>query len=167
MYYDVLLSALPVFVLLAEPRRLLEPTFLAFAKVPGSLLDDNLRQFYGPLPADDYPPPVPLVQLGHQHLWVLSNLELNLVALLFAFEHLHPSVSLGLSVSGFVPENMLVIDSVYAGYHLPWDTFLLIALWLWSGWMWFREPSDQTSGPPTAERGLPAQEPVEVSAFPE
>ena len=88
MYYDVLLSALPVFVLLAKPRRLLEPTFLAFAKVPGSLLDDHLRQFYGPLPADDYPPPVPLVPGWHQHLWVFSKPGATPRALLFAFEHL-------------------------------------------------------------------------------
>lgn len=145
MYYDVLLSALPLFVLLADPKKLIEPTYLALTTVPGELMGREVNEFYRPLPADELPPPPPILYVGYQHFWVFNKFELNILFLLLAFEHGAHNLGLGLSVSGVVPQQALVINTIMDGYHLPWDTFLLLALWLWCGWRWLKIPGDVPS----------------------
>ena len=162
MYYDVLLTALPLFVLLAEPRRYLEP--ILFAVTPLQLEPaSGLDTYYAPRPADQEPPEAPLLQPALRHVWVLSRLVPNVLLLLLFIEHFFPHIGLQGTVSwrwGVWPlkattvvegdtshvlvyqrvaelAGMRVTTSLYDGGE-PWDTYCIIALWLWCGLLWIR-----------------------------
>jgi len=160
MYYDVLLTALALFVLLAEPQRFLEPILFAVTPVrepPPS----ELSAYYAPRPANQEPPPVPAVQPAHRHVWVLNRLAPNVLLLLLFVEHGFPHIGLQGTVAwrwGSWPlktttivegegsqvlvyqrvaelASMRVTTSLYDGGE-PWDTYCIIALWLWCGLLW-------------------------------
>lgn len=92
MYYDVLLTALPMFVLLAEPNKLLEPKVVALVPLPTQPALDDLMTYYGPWPADQGPPLLPLLQPTHRHVWVLNHMVPNVLAALLVIEHGLPYV---------------------------------------------------------------------------
>lgn len=95
MFYDVLLSALPVLLLFTEPRRYLPARLRAFLHLP-------LRE---EAPAGS---------------WIYEAVTLALVATMLLLFGL--SATFQLTPDQF-PQS---------------DTFSLLALWLWCGWMWLR-----------------------------
>ena len=148
MYYDVLLTALPFFVLCAEPRRLLEPTFLAFTTIRGPELPGDFAAYYRPLPGDDYPPPAPSLELGYRNFWVFNKIELNLFALLLLWEHAAANIYWGLTMTNGWMDRPLELGVRVGGYYFPWDTLLLIVFWLWCGvrWLWQEQTPDTVCG---------------------
>jgi hypothetical protein len=117
MFYDVLLAALPVCLLFTEPRRYLELTFVRPPKLP---LSPELMAYYQPTwPA--VTPAVPLLP-GGRGRWVWNPLPPLLLVLLIGLPHL---------------AYQLTRDMIFP----PWDTFCLLALWLWCGWAWLRGPA--------------------------
>jgi arabinofuranan 3-O-arabinosyltransferase len=111
MYYDVLLTALPVCLLFTEPRRYLE----RIPVVVGAAGDDAAKQ----------------------QVWLLNRMVPTLLLLVALTGN-------WLQTIGFCPI-----------FGTPWDTFCLMALWMWCGWRWLRD------GEETADTELPAVEPVQ------
>ena len=101
MYYDTLLSVLPFFLLCAEPRRYLEPIFVALLPVSANRLSSDLAAYYRPRLPDEYPSPVPTLQPGHRHLLVLNRMVPSVLLLMLTLEHLSGSLGLGVSVTGY------------------------------------------------------------------
>lgn len=175
MYYDVLLSVLPFFLLCAEPRRFLEPTCIAFLPLSAGHLGAEVASYYRPGLPEEYPEPVPLVQAGHRHLLVLNRMVPNVLLLLLAVEHLFGPLGLGVSLTGFWspepreatiqweattgevetatqivtttgkwPEHPFKVASTPFMEGQPWDTYVLIFLWMWCGVLLLRSVPDQT-----------------------
>jgi hypothetical protein len=88
MYYDVLLSALPVFLLFTEPWRYVEKRFFSIRQRP----------------------------------WAVNRMIPSLVTVLIVTPAaLYPLLGLG-------------------AFNVPADAICLILIWLWCGWLWWREP---------------------------
>ncbi|MFI4983235.1 MAG: hypothetical protein ACHQIO_23020, partial [Nevskiales bacterium] len=174
MYYDILLTALPLFVLLAEPRRYLEPIFLAIVTVPRQHLGDELASYYAPRPPKEHPPTLPLLKAGYRNLWVLNRMVPNVLLLLLFIEHGLGKFPLGVTVAGWLYNTPVQAQSAtvqyenqqfYVVYHRapdlkearltttlwhggqPWDTYLFIFLWLWCGLLWLRTPTQPEAAP--------------------
>lgn len=128
MYYDAALTCLPVFLLFTEPRRYLEPLFLAIIPASGHFLGRDLQQFYRPgvrpLPLGS----VPLLPAGPGNLWVLNRVEPTVLAVL------------------------AILHVFFANLYTPYDTYAMMALWLWSGWLCLYRPA-QAEGGAEAARG--------------
>jgi arabinofuranan 3-O-arabinosyltransferase len=120
MYYDALLSALPIFLLVTHPRRFLVPRFVVIFLAQRFHLGSKLSTFYEPGLPQEAPPPVPEIPLQHRHIWVLNSVELTLILILMLIPPVFPQLGLD------------------TPYGTPWETFTLIALWLWCGWLWLR-----------------------------
>ncbi len=117
MYYDVLVSALPVALLFTEPRRGWPLARLRLLRGPESAaalaaLDPAAPQEKPP--AAQSPPPAVLLAAFKPH-WLR-----NLVP---------PLVLLGLLI---LPPVCFLYDSTY--HFPPMDTFCLLALWVWCAW---------------------------------
>jgi hypothetical protein len=159
MYYDVLLAAVPLAVLFAEPRRWLEPLVVcvrgAFSprwpllqidrltRLPGG---SALLDYYRPRLARSYPELPPGFPVGHDHLWVVNSVVTYLVLALFLLRSILLQLEMDLYRSP------------------PYDTFLLLAIWLTCGVMWLwqgREAASQKEGAGTQEAvALAAKDPV-------
>jgi hypothetical protein len=125
MYYDTLLAALPFFLLFTEPRRYLEPVLVAIMHVAPSHLNAHLIDYYQPHFARHYPSLPTQLRPAHQHILVLNRVEPTLaVVLLIAF----PLVALNL-------------------YVFPYDTLVLLVLWLWCGWICLYRDAGQSLAP--------------------
>jgi hypothetical protein len=120
MYYDVLLAALPVFLLFTEPRRYLEPLLLAIVPLRRGAGDRRIFNYHRAALPGEVPSAPPWFQPAYQHIWVLNRMAPTVAVLLVAAQYLFPYLGLG-SYSG-----------------PPWDTFFLMGLWLWCGWQWLR-----------------------------
>jgi hypothetical protein len=126
MYYDVLLAALPVFLLFIDWHRYLRPRLVAIVPLTGSQLPDNLLEYYQPrfrrLRALLQPRfPVMALQTGLRHVWVVNSMTMTLVGLFLVVCYVYPTVCLYI-------------------HRFPYDTITLLALWLWCGWLWLRVP---------------------------
>jgi hypothetical protein len=97
------------------------PRFVVLFFVNRRHLGSDLVDFYRPGLATQAPPPVPPIPATHRHIWVLNSLEMTLVLILM----LIPSV--------------LYLFDVGNPYGTPWETFVLLALWLWCAWKWLRQ----------------------------
>jgi hypothetical protein len=121
MYYDVLLAALPVFLLFTQPWQLLD---LKFLRRPAKSLLPEVLSYYQPRLR---PPPMPLLPGGATSRWVWNSLPLTLLVLLCG-----------------LPPLMFALDP--SGHKPPIETFCLLTLWAWCGWKcWKSEPG--TRGP--------------------
>jgi hypothetical protein len=171
----VLLTVLAMFVLLAEPRRYLEPILFAVTPLSRSPLPDEIADYYGPWPPQDCPPRPSPLEPGCRHIWVLNRMVPNILVLLLALEHLLPrlglsgtivwlegpkTVSMTLDEGQFraSPEiahwsSMRMTTSLYDDGQ-PWDTFAVMFLWLWCGFLWLRMPRAK-SPPVKAEEPMP------------
>ncbi len=132
IYYDCLLAALPVLLLLTEPRRFLRPVLLATAPAP-----PELAPYFAPRPLRAPPPAPAPITAGPRSAAVLNSFVLTAVALLILIEQAFPnlgveaSVSLaGLASNGPLPR-LYKFSTLQQG--TPWDTFTLLALWAYCG----------------------------------
>jgi hypothetical protein len=118
MYYDVLLAALPVFVLYADPERYLRPIYVAIVPLRTENLGHDLADYYGLWPRPGTPPPVPLLRAGYRNIWVFNRMLPTLTVILLSVQFVFPHIGLG------------------SYYSVPWDTLCLSAMWLWCGGLW-------------------------------
>jgi len=116
MYYDVLLVALPVFLLFTEPWRYLQPFFLSRRNRLDPATGGAEPAPAGLLAALRYPPPVSLAA-GSRSVWVWNGAVPTLVVAL------------------------LVCSGPWDLGRVPWDTVCVMALWLWCGWVVWRRPA--------------------------
>jgi hypothetical protein len=168
MYYDILLTALPMFVLFAEPRRFLEPLFIAIMRVPNEHLGSELSTYYAPRPPSEHPPLVPLLKAGYRNLWVLNRMAPTVLLVLLFIEHIQPKLPLNLRLDGAVfgtdidtvnqvtvttkedgishtttanyREGVRIITTTLWHGGQPWDTYVVMFLWLWCGIIWLQTP---------------------------
>jgi hypothetical protein len=147
MYYDVLLAALPVFLLLTEPRRYLQPTLLAIGPVSEAQLGSELAGYYNPRLPRGYPAPVPWLPAGHGQIWALNSLILTMIAILLFIEHSLHFMGIEASVKATFLQNWPILESWPIHQPLPisgdwkgtpWETLCLMVLWLYCGWLWYR-----------------------------
>jgi hypothetical protein len=130
IYYDSLVALFPITLLLTNPRRFITPTLLAATPAPG-----RIAEFYSPYPVAEAPGPVwtPIVP---RMTAVLNSFVLTVLALLIFIEQttsdleITASVSLGRLKEGVMP-NPLKFTTGQLG--TPWDTFVLLALWVYCG----------------------------------
>jgi hypothetical protein len=198
MYYDVLLAALPVLLLFAEPGRYLEPRYLTNVPLGRLGAAGAWSRWYH---VDDGPTCRLAVALRVLLVILVLLAELSLWAVLEVFSlHELPwqvlvpvggAVALWLLVflgvaAVFVarvarplvrpPEyrSRVVLNRAFPSLLLlllltqplcpllgigsyfgpPWDTFVLIAMWLWAGgyWLWTRPPPGEAKPPTPAEK---------------
>ena len=116
MYYDVMLTALPIALLFADPISYLRPRALVTLPLDGAQ--------------------------GTQHpraLALVNSAVLTCLALLLAVEYVTPH--LGLEVFVWVQPLARFHESLPQPLEFttnlmgtPWNTFLLLGLWVWCGW---------------------------------
>jgi hypothetical protein len=115
MYYDVMLTFLPLCLLFNDPRSFLQVRFWRFRfwRPPPEPLPAENQEYYRPSLAP--PPPMPLMPGGRVARWVINPLPPLLLVLLLA-----------------LPPLMVWYDP---GYRFPpVDTFCILAIWGWCGW---------------------------------
>jgi hypothetical protein len=118
MYYDVLLTVLPLTLLFVEPARFLEPLLVAFIPLTGVGVREKLATYYDTQMDGTAPSPVPSLSLGHGTVWVCNRVEPTIYVLLVATLFVFPVIGLGMRRFSF-------------------DTTFLSALWAWCGWLLF------------------------------
>jgi arabinofuranan 3-O-arabinosyltransferase len=141
MYYDVLLTALPVALLLTEPRRYLNPVFVAVAILPEEMRKHPVLSYYQPGLVCT-PPSSSVLQVGYQNVCVRNSMTLTLIALLAISDLLLTFVGIEISISATSVKHApfplpVTLSTAFAG--TPWPTFCLLALWLWCGWLWVND----------------------------
>jgi hypothetical protein len=116
MYYDTLLAAFPVCLLLADPWSFLRPRFWRHSDAPAPpLCEAKLAE-----PADAW------ASRGSAR-WVLNSMTLTLIFLLVQM----PRLDIDVGLKGvMVP---------------PWDQVGLIALWMWCAGKWLVTPERQAT----------------------
>ncbi|TMQ35554.1 MAG: DUF2029 domain-containing protein [Planctomycetota bacterium] len=146
MFYDLLLTALPALLLLTEPRRYLEPRLVAITALPNKGRFEEVKQFFRPRLATGMPEAGFAPVIGLRNVFVLNSVTLTLLILLLVVEY--PLQGLKMSVSVAMPrlENKVFPTPIVYSTGLagtPLDTFCLIALWMWCGWLWLRTPVEE------------------------
>jgi hypothetical protein len=127
MYYDVLLAAFPVCLLFVEPGRDLGPTRLRVVHLPVLTRSGQGEKATGEQASLHWkiPPPGSLLWRCYRQTWVWNSVAASLVLLLLLTQPLRQLQRLG------------------SPFDQPWDTFCLLALWLWCGRLWLQaRPSD-------------------------
>lgn len=144
MFYDLLLTALPVLLLLTEPRQFLSPVFgpLSTDSVWGV---DRVLEYLRPTLPGAHP------SLGRPMppAFRFNSLLLTLIAALFLFANVLPLVKATVSISApFLKEAPFPVPVTYSTgvAGTPWDTFCLLAIWLWCAWQ-VGKHADGESGP--------------------
>jgi arabinofuranan 3-O-arabinosyltransferase len=154
MYYDMLLTALPLFVLLAEPRKYLAPIFVALLPITRDSSPSELAGYYRPWPPFALPPALPWLQPAYRNIWVVNRMVPNVLLLLIVLEQTEPHVGMSVTFTGywwsFAGEATLRMHDQNRFVLQPWDTYLIIFLWLWCGISWLRQ-RDEASTPVAAE----------------
>ncbi len=149
MYIDVILTALPVTLLLVNPRQFLQPRFLSMAEIAPDRLPNQFGKYFGVGLANDYPSASFHPRLGLRSVYILNSMTLTLIALLvlcvFVFAQVPVAVSVSLPVSADGPIPMPLRYST-STIGTPLDTFCLGALWLWCGWLWMWTPRPRALG---------------------
>jgi hypothetical protein len=142
MYYDMLLTALPVFLLLLEPLRFVEPKLLLLQDSPGQGLQIDKPEYYRPRWATVYPALMSYGKENPARVFVLNSMTLSLILLFVLSENVLTGLSISVSVSAahlnsdWIPLPVKFTTNV-AG--TPWGVFSLFALWLWCGWLSVRQ----------------------------
>lgn len=141
MYYDVLLSAMGLAVLFADPRRYLRSSAFAVAPAPvepAVPADRALR------PPDAAPAP-----LGARMLGYVNSFPLTVALALFVVENSLSGMELEATVGVRYYATPATDGSTNArvpriqgdtGPRYPLDTFLVMTLWAWCGWRLLAAP---------------------------
>lgn len=122
MYYDAMLTALPIALLFADPGQYLRPRLLV------TLSLDEARV--------PHPP---------RSLCLVNSVVLTCLALLLMVEYVTPHLGLEVFVwvKPLAPFHKVLPQPLEFTTNLmgtPWNTFLLLGLWLWCGWKALSEP---------------------------
>jgi hypothetical protein len=160
MFYDELLTALPVFLLFTEPEIYLKLRFLGLFRPGGSFAHDA-GAYYEPRLAATYPGNA---RDESRIVGVVNNPTLTLLALFALAALLVPSLAITVSVSvpGLHPHLPMPLRYTAGMPGTPWDTFCLLALWAWCGWLWLRTRPAENRPPSTPVGSSPI--PDEVAA---
>lgn len=118
MYYDSLLAALPLCLLFTRPWRYLVPRFVGRKPPPTA----EAAPYYQPKPDGLIPPPVLFIETEVGGRWVANPFPPTLFFLMICLNFLGP-----------------IIDPNYR--FPPFDTFCLLALWAWCGWVCWKTPA--------------------------
>jgi hypothetical protein len=148
MYYDALLSALALAVLMADPRPYLRAR--AFAVAPVALA--------AAVPADRAltPPAAGPSPLGPRMLGYVNSFPLTILMLLLVVENSLSGLELegtfgvryfGAPPTGSATEPMVPRVKADTGPRFPLDTYLLLLLWGWCGWRLVAKRDEPTPGP--------------------
>ncbi|HLN28363.1 MAG TPA: glycosyltransferase family 87 protein [Gemmataceae bacterium] len=158
MYYDVVLTALPVMLLLVNYGDYLQPRYLAIARVSPAQLPQKLEQYYRARLASGLPSAFFHRHFGSVNICVLNSLTLSLIALFVISDFLLPAVPMVVSISfpalrkGLVPMPLKFSTDVMG---TPWSVFCLLALWFWCGWLWLRCPEPGAAAKKLEEGQMP------------
>ena len=149
MYYEILLTALPVLLLFTEPRRYLEPILLAVVPFGRTVAQGGPSAYFEPTLPQNYPPPLEAFPAGPTSVAVLNRLVPSLLVLLLAIEHLFPALNVFVTVKAGVPGIGYTSPdgTISTLLSTPWDAYCLLVLWLWCGWQWVRERPSQPEAP--------------------
>jgi hypothetical protein len=139
MFYDVLLTALPVLVLLVHPRRFLQPHVVALVPLAGH----GAAEYYKAGLAQAYP--VQKIQVGAlpRQIVIYNSVTLSLIALLLMADHLFPVLGITVSISGaHLNSHLIPLPLQYSTGYIgtPWVTFTLVLLWVWCARRWLKIP---------------------------
>jgi hypothetical protein len=125
MYYDVLLTALPVFLLFTEPRQYFQPRFLAWE--PLIFWHEPLLMPWQTVTADT---PPRQISKGSVSFLALPAANYGWVRNPFVILVL---IAMVLNEQVLEPEQWLPV------HGFPWTTTAVIVLWLWCAWLWTRQ----------------------------
>ena len=156
MYYDVLLTALPVLLLLTDLRHYFQPILVGVLPVPEAERETALIDYFQPRLVTGLVPGAAV-----RRIYVLNSLTLSLLALLAITEFVFPLLNITISVSAAGLARTTIPMPLKYGTGLtgtPWNLFCLMALWLWCGVLWWRTPKAR------AEGGDPPAVPLDGSA---
>jgi hypothetical protein len=136
MYYDALVSAVGCAVLFAEPRPFLRTRMFTLSPSADASIGTN-RSLDSPQP--------PTSGFGSRLVGYVSSLPLTVLFLLLLVEnslsgmalegtigfgyYAHVTTGLNGATGRAVPR--LVVDTTVS---YPWETFLILALWVWCAW---------------------------------
>jgi hypothetical protein len=127
MYYDILLTVLPMVLLFVEPRRYFEPSFLAWEPLvlwhPPEFTPWRTVNHHGQAPPGRIRAGVVslLTLAGPNYGWIQNPFPLLALAALLLIEQVFEAQNI-LPAKGF-----------------PWNTVVVILLWLWCAWLWTRQ----------------------------
>lgn len=130
IYYDTMLAALPIFMLLSDPARFIRPTLLVVAPATPAQ-----EAYYAPR-WTAHIPALALVRATPWNSVVMNSFVLTVVATLIFIEQTATGLDaratflVGLNPIGpTTPE----IKVNWGQMGTPWDTFVLMALWAYCG----------------------------------
>jgi hypothetical protein len=158
MYYEEVLTALPVLLLFTEPERYLRPVLVGL--LPGSKARDyeTLSSYYAPRPACGERLSLGFLAGGMRQVAILNSVILTILAFLAIVELVFPWLAITASVAAprldtrIVPTPLRFSTSIPG---TPWSTFCMLGLWLWCGLIWLRQNQS-----PNDERRNPNDEPI-------
>jgi len=141
MYYDVLLTALPVLLLFTEPGQYLQPIVVAVVPARTMEVDRGILAYLDPTLPQENPSRFLPLTAAVRHLIVMNRFAPTIFVFLLAIEHTFPLLDLYVTIhTGPVSPLASMSTAVYT----PWDTYCLILLWIWCGWRWRRcQPAAQ------------------------
>jgi hypothetical protein len=148
MYYDVLLSLAGVFVLLDPPGQFLRPGLVALDSAGRTSAAPRAGLwFFGPAVARTHPALTPGPAVRGRAVWAVAAVSLYAVAALVYIEHRVQSWGVGVTVQASSPawpqvtkrdgrtlkepEPRATFSTDVKG--TPWETFVLLGLWAWTG----------------------------------
>jgi hypothetical protein len=155
MYYDILLTALPVLLLLMDYRAFLRPRMLAVQDVAHAHLSATFLPNAG---TKEKRLVMAAAQVERGGICVLNSLTLTLIALLAVSDSFFPYWGIDVSVSipwlkdGPIP-TPLKYSMAVAG--TPWSTFCIVALWAWCGWRWLKMVEEESPSKTGTRNGEP------------
>jgi hypothetical protein len=130
IYYDTLLAALPVGLLLTDPRRFAQPVVLSVIRPPPAL-----SSWFAGRPLDVMPSEA-VTNVAATQTGVLNSFVLTAVVVLLLTEQVIGGAGIRASVAfGFIPESIAPYPfKLSTGFYgTPWDTFILLGLWAYCG----------------------------------
>jgi hypothetical protein len=132
MYYDSLISAFPLCVLLAEPRRLLTPKPVNGPADPALAGGEWQRS-----------PAATRLAHGGRSVWLAASFVLTIVALMLLVDNVLQPLKIEANVVvGYLADTKTLPEGVSptrprmvigTSDRYPWDTVGILLLWLWCG----------------------------------
>src|SRR5581483_10015153 len=145
MYYDVVLSAVALAVLFADPARFFRPRVFSVEPV------SHAPAPFGPRllgHVNSFPLTVLVLLLCVDNVFLGANVQATV-----GFGHFAQSVTAADGATGLDVPTVRAEMSVF----YPWDTVMLLGLWLWCGWRVARGDArpGRTFGPNARAPGEP------------